>query len=88
MKSDPALMYSLTRREKQVLVLLGRGWKNADIAVELQVSTETVRTHAQHVYRKLGVRSRKELLGVEPYGVKASTVFSPNKSPERSLVGV
>jgi DNA-binding NarL/FixJ family response regulator len=81
-------IYSLTRREKQVLVLLGRGWKNADIARELQVSTETVRTHAQHVYRKLGVRSRKELLGVEPYGMEVSPVFSPDKSPERSLAGV
>jgi DNA-binding NarL/FixJ family response regulator len=58
--------WSLTRRERQVLELLSRGQKNAEIARELNVSVETARTHAKHVYRKLGVGSRLELLGVEP----------------------
>ena len=35
---------------------------NAQIAAELHVSVETVRTHARHIYRKLGVASRRELL--------------------------
>jgi len=56
---------SLTRREREVLDLLSAGQKNAEIARVLQISTETARTHAQHVYRKLGVSSRAELLGVE-----------------------
>ncbi|TMK42169.1 MAG: response regulator transcription factor [Actinobacteria bacterium] len=51
----------LTPREADVLELLQRGQSNAQIAVALQVSVETVRTHARHVYRKLGVRSRREL---------------------------
>ena len=55
---------SLTRREREGLDLLSAGEKNAEIARALQISTETARTHAQHVYRKLGVNSRAELLGV------------------------
>jgi DNA-binding NarL/FixJ family response regulator len=58
-------MASLTRREREVLELLGRGRKNAEIAHVLHISTETARTHAKHVYSKLGVSSRAELLGIE-----------------------
>ncbi len=56
---------SLTRREREVLEQLSRGRKNAEIAEVLQIGTETARTHARHVYRKLGVSSRWDLLGVE-----------------------
>jgi DNA-binding NarL/FixJ family response regulator len=51
----------LTAREAEVLELLHAGRTNAQIAATLQVSVETVRTHARHLYRKLGVRSRREL---------------------------
>jgi DNA-binding NarL/FixJ family response regulator len=51
----------LTAREADVLELLQRGRSNAEIAASLQVSVETVRTHARHVYRKLDVHSRREL---------------------------
>ena len=56
---------SLTRREREVLSLLSRGQKNAEIARALQISPQTARTHAKRVYRKLGVNSRGELLGME-----------------------
>jgi len=51
----------LTPRESDVLDLLQRGRSNAEIAASLHVSVETVRTHARHIYRKLGVRTRREL---------------------------
>ncbi len=51
----------LTARETQVLELLSSGRSNAEIATALHVSVETVRTHARHVYRKLGVKTRREL---------------------------
>jgi DNA-binding NarL/FixJ family response regulator len=54
--------HALTRRERQVLELLNRGERNAEIARALQISTETARTHVKHVLCKLGVRSREELL--------------------------
>jgi two-component system nitrate/nitrite response regulator NarL len=51
----------LTRREAEVLPLLQRGQTNSQIAAGLQIGVETVRTHARHIYRKLGVSSRGEL---------------------------
>jgi DNA-binding NarL/FixJ family response regulator len=51
----------LTPREADVLDLLQRGRSNAEIAASLHVSVETVRTHARHIYRKLGVRTRRDL---------------------------
>jgi DNA-binding NarL/FixJ family response regulator len=51
----------LTPREAEVMELLQSGRSNAQIANELHVSIETVRTHARRVYRKLGVRTRRDL---------------------------
>ncbi|MHB8242284.1 MAG: response regulator transcription factor [Solirubrobacteraceae bacterium] len=52
----------LTARESDVLAELQRRRSNAQIAADLSISIETVRTHARHIYRKLGVASRRELL--------------------------
>jgi DNA-binding NarL/FixJ family response regulator len=52
----------LTAREADVLTGLQQRSSNAQIAAELHISIETVRTHARHIYRKLGVASRRELL--------------------------
>jgi DNA-binding NarL/FixJ family response regulator len=52
----------LTPREADVLEQLQLGRSNGEIAVALSVSVETVRTHARSIFRKLGVRSRRELL--------------------------
>jgi DNA-binding NarL/FixJ family response regulator len=51
----------LTPREADVLELLQSGRSNAEIAVALHVGIETVRTHTRRIYRKLGVRTRREL---------------------------
>jgi DNA-binding NarL/FixJ family response regulator len=51
----------LTARETEVLELLQDGYTNSEIANELGIGIETVRTHARSVYRKLGVASRREL---------------------------
>lgn len=48
----------LTERETEVLRWLARGKTNAEIAALLFVSPHTVRKHLEHVYEKLGVRSR------------------------------
>jgi DNA-binding NarL/FixJ family response regulator len=58
LQSGPEL---LTPREAAVLGLLQSGRSNGEIAAELHVGVETVRTHARNIYRKLGVRSRREL---------------------------
>jgi two-component system response regulator DesR len=58
---EPAGPTPLTPREADVLELLQGGHANAEIAGALHISTETVRTHARHIYRKLGVSTRREL---------------------------
>jgi DNA-binding NarL/FixJ family response regulator len=51
----------LTPREADVLEHLQAGRSNAEIALALSVSVETIRTHRRNIYRKLGVRTRREL---------------------------
>jgi DNA-binding NarL/FixJ family response regulator len=55
----------LTPREAEVMELLRDGRSNAEIAQMLQVSIETVRTHARRIYRKLGVKTRRELRALQ-----------------------
>jgi DNA-binding CsgD family transcriptional regulator len=55
-----ALPGGLTRREVDVLVLLGRGYSNPQIAEALTISRKTVSSHLEHIYTKLGVTTRTE----------------------------
>jgi DNA-binding NarL/FixJ family response regulator len=55
---------TLTPREMQVADLAAHGSRNAEIARELHISTHTVETHLKHIYHKLHVRSRTELVQV------------------------
>jgi DNA-binding NarL/FixJ family response regulator len=59
--TTPLLPDVLTPREADVLDQLQLGRSNSEIALALSVSVETVRTHARSVFRKLGVKGRREL---------------------------
>ena len=52
----------LTQREKDTLKLLAKGLRYKEIAAELCIGTETVRSHTRHIYEKLQVQSRTEAL--------------------------
>jgi DNA-binding NarL/FixJ family response regulator len=54
----------LTPREREVLVLLGRGSSNAHLAAVLHVSETTAKTHVSRVLAKLGCRTRLEAAAV------------------------
>lgn len=53
---------TLTPREEEILDLVAGGATNAEIAQLLWISPDTVRTHLEHVFLKLGVRSRTAAL--------------------------
>jgi ATP/maltotriose-dependent transcriptional regulator MalT len=50
----------LTEREREILAYAASGRGNKDIADQLCVSLDTVKTHLHHIYRKLGVAGRVE----------------------------
>lgn len=51
---------ALTSREKEVLALISRGLRNADVARSLTIAESTVATHIKTIYRKLGISTRAE----------------------------
>lgn len=50
----------LSKRQKQLLVMLDRGLSNRDIADELQISEHTVKVHLWRLFRRLNVKSRSQ----------------------------
>ena len=53
--------YSLTRRETDMLRCLRRGMSNAEIAAELFLSEDTVKSHVRNLFKKLGISTRKDI---------------------------
>jgi DNA-binding NarL/FixJ family response regulator len=54
--------FILTPREEEILAYLSKGYLYKEIAAELFISIETVRTHIRKIYQKLQVRTRTEAL--------------------------
>ena len=60
----------LTKRERDILRLIGEGHSSKEIAWQLGLSKQTVSSHRKHICQKLGVHSTAELI------VYAIRVFS------------
>jgi DNA-binding NarL/FixJ family response regulator len=52
----------LSERETEVLGYITKGYSSKEIADKMSVSINTVKTHLKHIYQKLHVRSRTEIL--------------------------
>ena len=76
---DP-LPLGLTRRETEVLRMLGAGWSNPQIAAQLSIAVKTVSVHVSNLLAKLGVSNRNAAavtareLGLEPVDYPAPAV--------------
>jgi DNA-binding NarL/FixJ family response regulator len=70
----------LTPREAEVLELLVNGSTNGQIAHELSIGIETVRTHARNIYRKLGIGSRRELVRLQ--GARSGALGDASGHPD------
>ncbi len=54
--------YRLSDREREIMVLVGKGYTASAVAEKLIISPYTVNTHIQHLYRKLDIHKRSELI--------------------------
>jgi DNA-binding CsgD family transcriptional regulator len=55
--------YGLTKREGEITKLVLRGLSTAEVSGELHITPNTVRDHFKAIFDKVGVRSRRELVG-------------------------
>jgi DNA-binding NarL/FixJ family response regulator len=51
---------SLTARERMIVILMSNGLSNKEIARQLCIAPETVKSHAKSIFRKLTMRSRAQ----------------------------
>jgi DNA-binding NarL/FixJ family response regulator len=56
-RDDPRWL-ALSEREREILVAIGQGWTNGEIAERLVLSESTVKTHVGRVLAKIGARDR------------------------------
>lgn len=56
--------HNLTEREREIILLIVKGNSNQEIGKQLFISANTVKNHIYNIYKKLGVKSRYELMGV------------------------
>jgi len=69
--------YELTEREKEVLTCLVEGLSNKEIAEKLFISDKTVKIHVSKIFKKLGVKSRSQVI---IYAVQNQLVPFTNQS--------
>jgi DNA-binding NarL/FixJ family response regulator len=60
--ATPAGPTKLSKRQKQLILMLDQGLSNRDIAEKLEISEHTVKVHFWRLFRRLGVNSRTQAL--------------------------
>ena len=75
--------HDLSPREEEVMVLLAKGRSMKHIEETLVISFHTAKSHANHIYRKLGVHSREELIDLVEREHRAE--WPPNTEPTTAV---
>jgi DNA-binding NarL/FixJ family response regulator len=70
-QQDPDSRKRLTRRESEIIRCVAMGLRNAEVADQLSLSENTVKTHLTNIFQKLGIRDR---LGLTHYAIKRGLV--------------
>jgi two-component system response regulator NreC len=70
---EPSLDDLLTSREQDVLTLIAQGFTNTEIAEQLTLSINTIKTHRSRIYNKLDLHDRASLVG---YALKRGLLHS------------
>ncbi|MEZ5022773.1 MAG: LuxR C-terminal-related transcriptional regulator [Chitinophagales bacterium] len=52
----------LSEKEKAVVKVICEGGSNKEIAKKMKISLNTLKTHLQHIYKKLGIHSKTDLI--------------------------
>lgn len=85
-------MRLLTKREEEVVRLVAEGMQNREIAKELNLSEHTIKNYLFHIFEKLGVSSRVELVlyavsSAKP-GQTSAPVFPADKQEKKAAASV
>ncbi|MDO8612358.1 MAG: response regulator transcription factor [Dehalococcoidia bacterium] len=73
---ERATYEALTRREREVLKLIGEGYTNQEIASQLSLSINTIQTHRSRIMDKLNLHSRAQLM---KYAVRMGLLREPTQ---------
>src|ERR1700674_1820476 len=76
---------SLTRREREVAILVAQGLTNREIATRLFISERTAESHVEQIRGKLGFHSRAQIAswlaaGSQPYGGASSSFTAAGRA--------
>lgn len=68
-------MVDLTRKEEEITSLICQGFRNKEIALKLNISEQTIKSHCNRIYKKIGVSDRLQLA---LYAYKIWPEYIPN----------
>ncbi|MDO4443754.1 MAG: helix-turn-helix transcriptional regulator [Slackia sp.] len=69
-----ALGAGLSERETEVMAMVAKGRSSQRVADELGVSLSTVNSHVYHIYQKMGIHSRQQMIDrIESYAIEAAS---------------
>jgi DNA-binding NarL/FixJ family response regulator len=69
---------AITRREREILKMVGEGYKNKEIADFLYISTKTVEKHRSNIMRKLDIHTAS---GLTAFAIEKGLVTKPVRMP-------